>query len=99
MKFEISTDYLDPIEVSPYEHVSVLLPDGRMVTVFADQIYVRTRQDVERGRDGKAIWRAMSSRSRLWPYGKVRQPGGGGDEDPQPDPAGSASGPSLPSSG
>jgi hypothetical protein len=83
VKLEIDTDYLDPITLDPYEHVSVTLPDGREVTVWAGQIKVRTREDVARGRDGKTIWRAMSSRSRLWPYGKVRQPGGkdGSDEE------------------
>ena len=89
MKFEVSTEYLPPIEISPYESVDVVLPDGRMVAVFADRIYVRTQQDIQRHRDGKAIWRGMSSRSRQWPYGKVRQPavsgaGDGSDEDEPP---------------
>ena len=91
MKLEIDIEYLPPIELGEYENVSVWLPDGREVVVWHDHITV-TGKDRGRKPDGKTIWRAMSSRSRLWPYGKVRQPGGGEDlsEDEAPGAAGSA---------
>lgn len=70
MKFEVETEYLDPIELGKYEHVTVRLPDGRSVTVYADTIYVATEQDVSGHKDGKRIWDAMSpARS---PYGRAR---------------------------
>lgn len=69
MKFEVSTDYLPPIELGEYESVSVMLPDGRQVAVFSDAIYVTAP-----GRSGRKIWEAMAAGSRQYPYGKVRQP-------------------------
>ena len=72
MKFEVSTEYLPPIELGRYEHVRVALPDGRQVTVFSDAIYVAAP-----GRSERKIWEAMAPGSRRYPYGKVRQPAGG----------------------
>ena len=69
MKFEVETGYLDPIELGKYEHVTVRLPDGRSVTVYADKIYVATEQDVFDHKDGRRIWDAMpAARS---PYGRA----------------------------
>ena len=73
MKLSVETDYLDPIELGEFEHVTVRLPDGRSVTVFADRIYVATEQDVAGKRDGKRIWDAMSAQRT--PYGKTRPVG------------------------
>ena len=75
MKFEVSTDYLPPIDLGAYEHVNVNLPDGRQVTVYSDAIYIAAPGHRER-----RIWEAMSPRSRQYPYGKVRQPSGGQEE-------------------
>lgn len=69
MKFYIETDYLGPIELGPHQWVTVVLPDGRHVTVFADNIYVATEQDVFAHKDGKRIWDAMSAARS--PYGKT----------------------------
>lgn len=70
MKFEVETDYLAPIELGEYENVTVLLPDGRTIHVFADAIYVATEKDVINRRDGRRIWEKGSpGRS---PYGLVR---------------------------
>jgi hypothetical protein len=66
MKFEVSTDYLAPITIGPCEWVDVVLPGGRQVTVFADEIRVATEQDVFSHKDGKRIWEATAG-----PYGKV----------------------------
>lgn len=69
MKFEVSTDYLPPIDLGEYEHVRVNLPDGRVVAVFSDAIYVAAP-----GHSERKIWEAMTPGSRRYPYGKVRQP-------------------------
>ena len=69
MKLEITTDYLDPIELGEYEHVSVRLPDGRQVTVFSDMIYVATGDDVRGHKDGLKIWKASTAT-----YGKICGP-------------------------
>ncbi len=70
MKFEVETSYLDPIELGEYEHVTVQLPDGRFVTVFADMIYVATEEDRAKHRDGRKIWEKGSPERS--PYGLVR---------------------------
>ena len=70
MKFEVSVDYIDPIELGEYEHVTVLLPDGRSVTVYSDKIYVSTEQDVINRRNGQLIWEKGSPERS--PYGLVR---------------------------
>ncbi len=75
MKFKVQTDYLAPIEIDKYEHVTVVLPDGRSVTVFADHIRVQTGQDAANHRSGKRIWDAMSPQRT--PYGKTRSAGEG----------------------
>lgn len=67
MKFEVRTDYLDPIDLGPHEWVSVRLPGGRQVTVFADRIYVATADDVLAHKDGLRIWDATATA-----YGKIR---------------------------
>ena len=72
---EISLDYLGPIELGPCEWVSVKLPDGRTVTVFADKIYVATEKDVLNHRDGTRIWNATGS--RFFPYGRTLIVGAG----------------------
>jgi hypothetical protein len=61
VKLEVDTDYLAPIPIGPYEWVSVMLPDGRQVTVFADKIYVATEQDIISHKDGRKIWEASGS--------------------------------------
>ena len=66
MKFEVDTGYLAPITLGAYEWVSVALPDGRQVTVCADEIRVATEHDVLRHKDGAKIWVATAG-----PYGKV----------------------------
>jgi hypothetical protein len=68
MKFRVETGYLDPIEIGSYEWVSVVLPDGREITVYSDRIYVKTPQDRISHKDGKRIWDALKA-----PYGKVRE--------------------------
>jgi hypothetical protein len=70
MKFEVSVDYIDPIELGEYEHVTVRLPDGRSVTVFADMIYIATEKDVIGHKDGQKIWEKGSPERS--PYGLVR---------------------------
>jgi len=70
MKFEVSVDYIDPIELGEYEHVTVELPDGRFVTVYADMIYVATKEDRGSRRDGRKIWEKGSPEQS--PYGLVR---------------------------
>lgn len=77
MKLEITTGYLPPVELGAYEHVTVILPSGRRVTVYPDKIYVSDNRNHDRE---KAIWEAMAPGSRKYPYGKVR-PAGCGDED------------------
>ena len=70
MKFEVSVDYIDPIELGEYEHVTVQLPDGRFITVFSDKIYVATEEDRIAHKDGRLIWdKGSPERS---PYGLVR---------------------------
>lgn len=70
MKFEVKTDYLGPVELGEYEHVTVKLPDGRSVSVYADMIYIATEADVAGHRDGQKIWdKGSPERS---PYGLVR---------------------------
>ena len=69
MKFEVRTDYIEPIELGEFEHVSVRLPGGRMVTVFTDRIYVATEQDERSHKDGQKIWEAASPQCS--PYGKT----------------------------
>jgi hypothetical protein len=67
VKFEVSTEYLGPIELGVHEWVDVVLPDGRtVIAVFSDKIYVATGQDVFSHKDGRRIWEATAA-----PYGKV----------------------------
>jgi hypothetical protein len=67
VKFEVSTEYLGPIELGVHEWVDVVLPDGRtVIAVFSDRIYVATSQDVFDHKDGRRIWEATAA-----PYGKV----------------------------
>lgn len=68
MRFEVNTDYLAPIQLGPYEHVTIWLPDGREVGVYSDAIYVRTPEDRGSHKDGKKIWRALKA-----PYGKTAE--------------------------
>jgi hypothetical protein len=70
VKFEVETEFLRPIELGKYEWVTVRLPDGRTVTVYADSINVATEQDVIDHKDGRKIWEAMSAERS--PYGKTR---------------------------
>ena len=69
MKFEVETEYLDPIELGKYEHVTVRLPDGRSVTVYDNMIYVATEPDVASHKNGQRIWEAASPQRS--PYGKT----------------------------
>jgi hypothetical protein len=69
MRLQVSTTYLDPVELGENEWVSVNLPDGRMVTVFGDAIYVATGGDVRNRRDGKKVWNGASPAK--YPYGRV----------------------------
>lgn len=69
MKFRVETEFLYPVELGKYEHVTVQLPDGRQVTVFADVIYVATADDVLARKDGMKIWQASAA-----PYGKICAP-------------------------
>jgi hypothetical protein len=70
VKFPVETGYLAPIEMGEHEYVTVILPDGRSVTVFSDCIYIATGKDRGSHEDGRRIWDAGSpSRS---PYGLVR---------------------------
>ncbi len=71
MKFEVRTEYLDPVELGTYEWVSVVLPDGRQVTVFSDKIYVATAEDVLARKDGLKIWEATGNPAG---YGKISEP-------------------------
>lgn len=76
MRFEVHTDYMDPIEIDPYEHVTVALPNGRRVTVYSDAIWVTPP-----GHSERKIWEAMTAGSRRYPWGKVRQPAVKNDSD------------------
>lgn len=70
MKFEVRVDYIDPIELGEYEHVTVQLPDGRFITVYSDKIYVATEDDRLKHKNGRLIWEKGSPERS--PYGLVR---------------------------
>lgn len=56
MKFSVETEFLAPIELDTYDHVTVILPDGRSVTVYADMIYVALKEERFAHKDGLKIW-------------------------------------------
>lgn len=67
MRFEVEGDHPTfVIELDKHEWIGVKLPDGRLVTVFDDMVYVATEEDALQHRDGRKIWRATKA-----PYGSV----------------------------
>ncbi len=70
---EINIDYIDPIGINQYEHVSVVLPDGRVVCVYHDAIRIQTAADYIRKKDGFKIWDAKTGprESKQYPYGQT----------------------------
>jgi hypothetical protein len=77
---EIDVEYIDEIHLGKHEHVTVVLPDGRRVTVYADHIRVQTCKQVLDHVDGKKIWQSKDEPKQVhYPYegGCYRCPGDG----------------------
>jgi len=74
VEFQVEATYLAPISIGVYEWVTVRLPDGRYIKIYADKICVATEREDANRKDGTVIWDAMSP-SRF-PYGRTRVVGG-----------------------
>lgn len=87
MKFAVSVNYLDPIELGRNEWVSVRLPDGRTVTVYGHEVRVQTEQEVRSHKDGTRVWTG-SYAIRNWPHGRTYEQHRAGNEPEEelPDP-------------
>jgi hypothetical protein len=87
MKFEVSTGYLDPIDLGRNEWVSVRLPGGRVVTVYHDSIHVQTEQEVLDRKSGQKVWTGTPNLV-AWPHGRTYEQHSADDapEEELPDP-------------